>query len=343
MKALSSEAPVQLGGIVNQVVVALLDGLQEGGQVGAAAAKVVEDLIASCQIHFPEKIRSMPPLPQRLLELRHVNKLLQDARGNLSTEQQVEVLLESLGDEALSVRSTALQELRAVLAARREWVVILKRNHPLQMKLLGALLKASEPGANSSASLAAQQACAECLGMLGAIDPSTVKLDPKPPEQRCATDAQLAVELLIKHLVRLLKTAPNLQCLDATTLAIQNVLKAHAATPELKDKAKEMQTSAEESGGSKAQAAQSSRRTPPSGRKETRKRSATPQPESNALYGVLPAEIQAIVRPYLDSKFSYRATGKKIDGVIYKAGLSFRRWLAIWLTQLIDQHIFGRK
>lgn len=336
VKALSNEAPVQLGGIVNQVVVALLDGLQEGALVGAAAARVVEELIAACRVHYPEKIRSMPPLPQRMLELRHVNGLLQEARGSLTTEQQVEVLLESLTDEALSVRSTALQELRVVLASRRDWVATLKSNHGLQMRLLGALLKASEPGANSSASFAAQQACAECLGMLGAIDPATVKLDPKVQEQRCATDAQLAVELLTKHLVRLLKTAPNLQCLDATTLAIQKVLRAHAATPELREKYREAQGAAAE----KAQVAQTARRTP--GGTKQRQRSATPQAEANALFCVLPAEVQAIVRPYLDSKFQYRATGKKIEGVIFKSGLSFRRWLAVWLTQLIDQHVSGK-
>ena len=126
----------------------------------------------------------MPPLPQRLHETRHICGLVKEARGTLTTHQHVELLLESLGDEALSVRSTALQELREVLSSQRQWLIALKNEPSLQMRLLSALLKSAEPGGNSAASLAAQQACAECLGMLGAIDPSRVKLDPQTPAKR---------------------------------------------------------------------------------------------------------------------------------------------------------------
>ena len=304
-QSLSVHAPVQLGGIVNQVVVTLLEGLQEGGLVGAAAARVVEDLIAACKVHYPEKIRSMPPIPARLLELRHVNGMLQEARGNLTIPEHVELLLESLSDEALSVRSTALQELRAVLANRRDWIATLNGNHALQMRLLGALLKAAEPGANSPAGVAAQQACAECLGMLGAIDPSRVKLDSQPHPKRCTTEASLAVELLKKHLVRLLKTAPNLQTLDCTTLAIQEVLRSHVDTPELRElysKQKNGTAAAAASEGVEKKKSPSSNKRGGGGGAKTpqntgnaRGRSATPQLDINALFSVLPEEMQAIV------------------------------------------------
>jgi serine/threonine-protein kinase ATR len=347
VKALSTEAPVQLGGVVNQVVVTLLEGLQEGGQVGAAAARVIEELITACRSHFPQKIRSMPPLPQRLLELRHINTMLQEARGSLTTQQHVELLLVSLGDEALSVRSTALQELREVLSSQRTWLLNLKNNPNLEMRLLRALLESAEPGANSAASLAAQQACAECLGMLGAIDPSRVKIDPQDPVKRCATEAQLAIEVVTKHLVRLLKTAPNLQTLDSTTLAIQEVLRSHASTEELRilNARKRELAATKEAQQATTKKGQGSARKTPTGK--TTNAATTPQPgaaaDSNLLFTVLPAEVQAIIRPYLDSKFSYKATGKKVQGVIFRpVGLTYRRWLALWLTQLIDTHVSGK-
>lgn len=353
VKSLSNEAPVQLGGIVNQVVVTLLEGLQEGGHVGAAAARVVEELITACRSHFPAKIRSMPPLPQRLLELRHINTMLQEARGSLTTHQHVELLLESLGDEALSVRSTALQELREVLSSQRTWLIHLRNDavsdHSLEMRLLSALLKSAEPGANSTASLAAQQACAECLGMLGAIDPSRVKLNPQDPAKRCSTEAQLAIDLVTKHLVRLLKTAPNLQTLDSTTLAIQEVLRSHTSTEELRILNHRRLEISEAENTARKKGQGSGRKTPgkTAAAQQHRHRSTTPQlgaPDSNLLFTLLPVEVQAIVRPYLDSKFSYRATAKKIQGVIFRqnAGLSYRRWLALWLTQLIDTHVSGK-
>lgn len=353
VKSLSTEAPVQLGGIVNQVVVTLLEGLQEGGHVGAAAARVIEELITSCRSHFPDKIRSMPPLPQRLLELRHINTMLQEARGSLTTHQHVELLLESLGDEALSVRSTALQELREVLSSQRTWLINLKNDPNLEMRLLSALLKSAEPGANSAASLAAQQACAECLGMLGAIDPSRVKLDPQDPAKRCSTEAQLAIDLVTKHLVRLLKTAPNLQTLDSTTLAIQEVLRSHARSEELRILNHRRLEIAEAENIARKKGQGSGRKTPGKTaqqhqQQQHRHRSTTPQlgaPDSNLLFTLLPVEVQAIVRPYLDSKYAYKATGKKVQGVIFRQnaghGLLYRRWLSLWLTQLIDTHVSG--
>lgn len=186
VKALEAEAPLQLGGVVSQVVVTLMDSLQESGAVGASAARVVEELISACRKHYPHKLRSMPPLPQWPGELRHVNTLLAEERGTLSMSDHVTLLLESLGNESLSVRSTALQELRSLLAVRRDMLLSLQSSNPdLFKQLVGTLLKTSEPEAINAASVAVQQTCAECLGMLGAIDPARIHLEPQPPHRMC--------------------------------------------------------------------------------------------------------------------------------------------------------------
>ena len=350
VNSLSSHAALQLGGIVNQVVVTLLDCLQEDKPVGSEAANVVENLINACKLHFPQKMRSMPPLPRHARGVRHVMKLIDQARGVLDTDTQVGLLLQSLGDEALSVKSTALQELRDVLVLRKEWVTKLKDRPGLQMRLLSALLKVAEPGTNSSASVAVQQTCAECLGVLGAIDPSVVKLDAHPLVKKCSSDAQLAIDVLTQHLVRLLKTAPNLQTLDSTTLAIQEVLRSHAKNTELLTRLSAEAAlgggrgpTAQGGGGDGGGSGKSKGKGNNGGGMTSARRETTPQPDQNALFSVLPEEIQAIVRPYLDSKFSYRTSGKKMQGTIFRPGssLPFRRWLALWLTQLIDNHVSG--
>ena len=41
------------------------------------------------------------------------------------------------------------------------------------------------PQRHNMSSVAAQQACAECLGLLGAIDPSRVQLELQPPPTMC--------------------------------------------------------------------------------------------------------------------------------------------------------------
>lgn len=55
---------------------------------------------------------------------------------------------------------------------------------------------------NNMSSRQAQQACAECLGLLGAIDPSRIQLDLQPPQTmcRCASLALLDVLYAAGHL-----------------------------------------------------------------------------------------------------------------------------------------------
>jgi hypothetical protein len=51
---------------------------------------------------------------------------------------------------------------------------------------MSALLKCCEPDVASAVSAVAQQACAQCLGMLGAVDPSRLQIEMQPPAARCA-------------------------------------------------------------------------------------------------------------------------------------------------------------
>lgn len=67
----------------------------------------------------------------------------------------------------------------------------------------------------------AQQLCAECLGLLGAVDPARVELALEAPEALSETLLDLLKTLIIKHLVRLLRVAQHIHVLDAASLAIQ--------------------------------------------------------------------------------------------------------------------------
>ena len=70
-------------------------------------------------------------------------------------------------------------------------------------------------------SLNAQQLCAECLGLLGALDPARLSLKMLLPEALSTTEQKLIMTLVSRHLVRILRTASNLQALDSVTFAIQ--------------------------------------------------------------------------------------------------------------------------
>lgn len=75
--------------------------------------------------------------------------------------------------------------------------------------------------AQSASGRKAQQACADCLGILGAVDPARVALDLAPPPSLKHSQHDLLVTLLTQHLVRVLRVASSLQVLDAASVAIQ--------------------------------------------------------------------------------------------------------------------------
>lgn len=67
----------------------------------------------------------------------------------------------------------------------------------------------------------AKLACAESLGMLGALDPVRVISEPHERNTMILDESTLVVTLMKSHLVRLLRVASSLQVLDSTTFAIQ--------------------------------------------------------------------------------------------------------------------------
>lgn len=128
----------------------------------------------------------MPPLPQHISAAATVNSLLSSARGSLSKEQQLTHMVDLLKHDSLLVRCAALQDLHAWLAAHRQWTAALVSDcvahgqqqgaatdgQRLLSGLVAALLRCcDQAGSRVQVAGEAQQWCAQCLGLLGAIDP----------------------------------------------------------------------------------------------------------------------------------------------------------------------------
>ncbi len=92
-----------------QIVVALLEPLQEGGALTAAAAKAMEELVVRGRPLLQSKLRGLPPLPQSVPGLEKVAEVLKQERGALTIEEQVRLLLQSLQHDSASVQATTVQ------------------------------------------------------------------------------------------------------------------------------------------------------------------------------------------------------------------------------------------
>lgn len=57
----------------------------------------------------------------------------------------------------------------------------------------------------------------------------------------------------------------------------------------------------------------------------------------------LGAPPQAIVRPYLDSKYHIRGVAQRPRTVLFGSapGMSMRQWLFLWFSQLVQHHASG--
>ena len=92
-----------------QIVVALLEPLQEGGPLTAAAAKAMEELVVKGRSLLQSKLQGLPPLPQSVAGLERVAEVLKQERGALTTDEQVRLLLQSLQHDSASVQATTVQ------------------------------------------------------------------------------------------------------------------------------------------------------------------------------------------------------------------------------------------
>lgn len=92
-----------------QVAVTLLEPLQEGGALAAAAARVLEAIVGRHRPLLGEQISALPPLPASLPALGKVAEALAAERGRLGPAEQVQLLLRSLDHQSVNVRATALQ------------------------------------------------------------------------------------------------------------------------------------------------------------------------------------------------------------------------------------------
>lgn len=63
--------------------------------------------------------------------------------------------------------------------------------------------------------------CAECLGLLGAVDPARVAVELSTAPRLLSSDSDILVALINNHLVRLLRVASSMNQLDFAALAIQ--------------------------------------------------------------------------------------------------------------------------
>jgi serine/threonine-protein kinase ATR len=221
--------------------------------------------------------------------------------------EKVQALLQGLQEESLDVRAVTLGELRNILSSQKQWVSALTdsrrlaEDDSLLRDLISALVKSCSPEITSISSITVQQVCAECLGILGALDPTRVKLSNTDELVQHQEPLGLVQDVLISNLIKLLMTANSMSVLDRVTVAIQDVLKCDDVVCL---------------------------------GKATRRKS---RDKTHSLFDTLPQDARAVVKPYLESRYSFGPLEIPNNAFIYTRKMRFRVWLGRWLVKMIHQ------
>lgn len=211
-------------------------------------------------------------------------------------------------------------------------------------KLFAALLRHCEPQAFHALPSDAQGALFDCFALLGAVEPSRLGLPLKAPPKRLPTHRELVLHVVNQHLARVLRTATSLRALDAASFAVQEIFRDCQALM------------SDDDGGEDQEEPRASKR-PRRGFGETTHANSR---QHRSVFYALPEDVQEVMQPYLDSKFSLRYGVQRAPGVVFVSSLSpsgscpsgggpnaaspsqatlpHPRWLALWMSSMAEHH-----
>ena len=254
-----SERPAHLQRAADQIVVAMLPYLDANAQkddehgsdkIAQAraledanqAAAVIDELVLRRGDVMRGNLARLPMLPD-VQRLEASNARIAQERGLVSLRQLLGSLTESLADESLAVRTTALTEIRRRVSNPDNGMEIQgliqgvegTAADPIMSALVAALLKCCEGEGSSEASRRVQRAAAQCLSELGAIDPGRLLIASQQVQALNSESITVASILLVDHLARTVRGANDSDMLDAAAYAVQCVLIHVGCRPESVD------------------------------------------------------------------------------------------------------------
>jgi len=321
IRQLSQQAVQMLHIHAVRIAVILTAFLDCGGKATAAACMAMEELVLHNEGLPAEILCEFPPLPT-LAALEGVNHAVAEARGDLSAPHHLMTLAEALvpnrpghyAGQPLIVKAVTMMEIKRFLQQHQEWRLALavrqKRIpgadswHSALDFLVAVLLKSCDPEVRSALSHRVHLQCAECLGCVGAVDPAKLTqvndykdaLSKAQSVDKICHSEEDLAQEVLKALVHLLSGSSDLEILEAATFGIQELLSEYSG----------------EDGGNES---------------------------GWNLFRNIGEELQAVVRPYLNTKYQLQQSfnpGAIPSPIFGSHGLSFRRWLALWLQQLTD-------
>ncbi|XP_059314440.1 serine/threonine-protein kinase ATR isoform X2 [Lycium ferocissimum] len=331
IKRIAQISPSSTKHVISQVFAALVPFLERESESSSShlnkIVEILEELVPQNIAILKEHIGEFPPLPS-IPALDRVNRMISAGRGMMTLNDQLRDIIDSLNHENLNVRYMVASELSKLLNLRREDIMaLITKVGDANMEVMSALITSLLRGcAEQSRTMVGQRLkliCADCLGALGAIDPSKVKGFSSTRFQIACSDDDVIFELIHKHLARAFRAAPDTIIQDSAALAIQELLKIAGCEASLDDN---VVTSTSQTRGKRPG------KLPVS---VVDGKYTEVQGRGQKLWNRFSSYVKEIIAPCLTSRYQLPSMSDSTSsGPIYRPSMSFRRWIFFWIKKL---------
>ncbi|XP_075094243.1 serine/threonine-protein kinase ATR-like isoform X1 [Nicotiana tabacum] len=331
IKQIAQISPSSTKHVISQVFAALVPFLERESESSSShlnkIVEILEELVLQNRAILKEHIGEFPPLPS-IPALDRVNRMINAARGMMTLKDQLRDIIDGLNHENLNVRYMVASELSKLLNLRREDIMALitkvgDANMDVMSALITSLLRGCAEQSRTMVGQRLKLICADCLGALGAIDPSKVKGFSSMRFQIACSDDDLIFELIHKHLARAFRAAPDTIIQDSAALAIQELLKIAGCEASLDDNVV-------------ASTSQTRGKRPVKLLASVVDGNCTEMQErGQRLWNRFSSYVKEIIAPCLTSRFQLPSMSDSASsGPIYRPSMSFRRWIFFWIKKL---------
>ncbi|TMX00805.1 hypothetical protein EJD97_000115 [Solanum chilense] len=331
IKQIAQISPSSTKHVISQVFAALVPFLERESDSSSShlnkIVEILEELVLQNKSILKEHIGEFPPLPT-IPALDRVNRMISAGRGMMTLNDQLRDIIDGLDHENLNVRYMVASELSKLLNLRREDIMALitkvgDANMDVMSALITSLLRGCAEQSRTMVGQRLKLICADCLGALGAIDPSKVKGFSSMRFQIACSDDDLIFELIHKHLARSFRAAPDTIIQDSAALAIQELLKIAGCEASLDDN---VVASTSQTRGKRLV------KLPVS---VVDGKYTELQGRGQRLWNRFSSYVKEIIAPCLTSRFQLPSVSDSTSsGPIYRPSMSFRRWIFFWIRKL---------
>ncbi|KAF9364890.1 serine/threonine-protein kinase M1 [Mortierella sp. NVP85] len=264
-------------------------------------------------------VEDLPDLP----EFEAMNRILRSVKSQGTLEQQLQRLIERIGNENSELAEQAVIELRTLLLANNEWLLNMattrEKNAP---PVLCDLIKSLFSGISRFRGLdgPVPRRSIECLGIIGAIDPaklSEMRLIPAPPVYTNFSNLEEAKDFVCRlievQLVGKTRSIGDIRSEDRWAITLQSLLSFCGITKEVLGAGAEKST-------------------------PSRSAASTQQAKSaEDRWQAFPRHVQEVLELLIDARYAEKTSPQDYPYPIYLHSKTFKEWLTAWTQVLIGR------